>query len=47
MSSVFVLFLISSYETVVAVYAVAQFAEALCYKPEVDGFDSRSCHQIF
>jgi hypothetical protein len=25
-------------------YAVAQLVEALCYKPEGRGFDSRWCH---
>jgi hypothetical protein len=28
-------------------YAVAQLVEALCYKPEGRGFDSRWCHKNF
>jgi hypothetical protein len=28
-------------------YAVAQLVEALCYKPECRGFDSRWCHWNF
>jgi len=28
-------------------HAVAQLVEALCYKPEGRGFDSRWCHWIF
>jgi hypothetical protein len=28
-------------------YAVAQLVEALCYKPEGRGFDSRWCHYNF
>jgi hypothetical protein len=28
-------------------YAVAQLVEALCYKPEGRGFDSRWCHWNF
>ena len=31
----------------VCVYAVAQSVEALCYKPEDRGFDSRWCHWNF
>jgi hypothetical protein len=32
-----------SYNTIVQGYAVAQWVEALCYKPEGRGFDSRWC----
>jgi hypothetical protein len=28
-------------------YAVAQLVEAMCYKPEGRGFDSRLCHWNF
>jgi hypothetical protein len=38
--------LITSYKNVGG-YAVAQLVEALRYKPEGRGFDSRWCHWIF
>ena len=38
---------ITAYYSVGWSYAVAQLVEALCYKPEGRGFDSRWCHWNF